>query len=260
MKKISVIGAEGKKVKDIELPPVFRASVRYDIIHKVYEAIKKQKQQPYGTYIMAGKEVSASGKQRHRRHRYKTLYGYGVSRVPRKVLTRRGERFYWRGAFIPGTVGGMAAHPPKPTKKIRKINKKERKIALQGAIAATASKEVLENKYKKTKIPSELPLVIESPVLEQKARDIAKLISKLLGIKIKPIKKVRSGKGKRRGRKYKKRKKVLLVISSKENAKKMKNFGLDIIQANQLNILALASGGVPGRITVWTEKAIGEIK
>lgn len=258
MKKIAVIGLEGKKVKEIELPAVFGVPVREDIIRKVFEATKKQ--QPYGAYTLAGKEVSASSKQRHRRNRYKTLYGYGISRVPRKIHTRRGERFYWKGAFIPGTVGGMVAHPPKALKRRKKINKKEKKIALLGAIAATSSKEILEKKYKNTKISAELPVVIESSVLEQKAKVIAEIISKLLGIRIKPIRRIRAGKGKRRGRKYKKSTKVLLITSSKENAKKMKNFGLDIVQINQLNILALAPGGVPGRISVWTERAIEELK
>ncbi len=258
MKKIPVLGIEGKKIKEIELPEVFKKIIREDVIHKVFEATKKQ--QPYGAYALAGKEVSASSKQSHRRNRYKTLYGYGVSRVPRKIHTRRGERFYWTGAFIPGTVGGMAAHPPKAIKKIKKVNKKERKIALKGAIAATASKEILEKKYKKTKIPSQLPVVVDSSILKQKSKDIIKTLSKLLNTQIKQTKKVRAGKGKRRGRKYKKRKKILLVISSKEDVKKIKNFGLDILKVNQLNISALAPGGVPGRITVWTEQAIKEIK
>jgi len=258
MKKANVVGFEGKKIKDIELPAVFQTTIRNDIIRKVFEATKKQ--QPYGAYSLAGKEASASSKQSHRRHKYKTLYGLGVSRVPRKVHSRRGDRFNWRGGFISGTVGGMAAHPPKAEKRKRKINNKERKLALYGAIAATASKEILKKKFAKIKIPSELPLIIDSSILEKKSKEIISLLSKFLGMKIKTIKKVRAGKGKRRGRKYIKRNRVLFVTSSKEKVTKLRNFGLDIINVKELNILTLAPGGVPGRITVWTEKAIGELK
>ncbi|UZE93629.1 MAG: 50S ribosomal protein L4 [Candidatus Pacearchaeota archaeon] len=258
MKKVSIIGLEGGKVKEIELPAVFNVHVREDIIHKVFESTKKQ--QLYGSYTLAGIEAAASSKQSHRRHKYKTLYGHGISRVPRKVLTRRGERFYWRGAFIPGTVGGRAAHPPKALKRRIKVNKKEGKIALQGSIAATASKKILEKKYKKLKITFELPVIIESSILEQKAKDIAKFISKLLNIRIRSEKKIRAGKGKMRGRKYKKVRKILLVTSSKEKASKLKNFGLDITQTSQLNVSTLSSGGIPGRIVIWTERAMGELK
>ena len=256
--KAVVIGIEGKKVKEINLPSSFKAKIREDIIHKVFEATKKQ--QPYATYKLAGKEVSASGKQSHRRRKYKTLYGSGVSRIPRKILTRRGERFYWQGAFISGTVGGMAAHPPKGKRKKLKINKKEKRIAIKGAIAATTSKKILEKKYPKLKITCKLPVILESSVLEQKTKDIIRLISKIFGIKIGPVKKVRAGKGKRRGRKYKKIKRVLFVTSTKENVKKLKNFGIDIAQVSQLNISILASGGTPGKIVVWTEKAIEDLK
>ncbi len=257
MKKIAIIGIEGKKIKEITLPKIFNSEIREDIIHKVFETTKKQ--QPYGTYVLAGKDVAASGKQSHRRHKYKTLYGHGISRIPRKVLTRRGERFFWRGAFIPSTVGGMRAHPPRAIRRQKKINKKERKIAIDGAIAATASKKMIEKKYSKLKISVGLPIIIDSSTLEQKNKDSIRLLSQTLGIKIKPIKKIRPGKGKLRGRKYKKTRKILLITANDENATKLKNFGLDINKVNQLNILNLAPGGISGRITIWTEKAIKDI-
>ncbi|MCL6500872.1 MAG: hypothetical protein K6T16_02460, partial [Candidatus Pacearchaeota archaeon] len=104
MKKVKIIGSDGQWGKEIELPEVFSKNIREDILHKVYEATKTW--QPYGAYVLAGKEVSASSKESHRRRKYKTLYGAGISRIPRKIHSRRGEHFYWRGAYIPGTVGG----------------------------------------------------------------------------------------------------------------------------------------------------------
>lgn len=257
-KTIDVVGPEGT-VKKIELPACFAADIRTDLIRQVWQHHTAKQKQPHGAYALAGKEISAAGKTSHRRHVYKTLYGIGVSRVTRQVLSRRGERIYWKGALIPGTVGGRAAHPPKTARKILKINKKVRRLALRGAIAATASAEFVEGKYKK-KLKAALPIVIDSIILSKKSREIVKFLSELLGKTITVKKKIRAGKGKRRGRKYKKSSKLLIVISSKENAKKLYIFGFDYASANQLSIQMLAPRGIPGRLVVWTEKAIEEIK
>jgi len=88
---------------------------------------QKKSQQPYAPSPVAGKQHSASGKIRHRRHVWKSHYGQGISRIPRKSVSRRGDRFNWIGAEISSTRGGRRAHPPKilsmiNTKKITKKN------------------------------------------------------------------------------------------------------------------------------------------
>lgn len=253
--KAEVISIDGEK-KEIELPKIFESEIRKDLIELVWYVQRERKKQPYGAYVLAGKEVSASGKVKHRRRKYKTLYGYGISRVPRKILTRRGERFYWIAAFAPGTVGGRAAHPPKATKRKIKVNKKVKRLALKSAIAATANLDVLKEKYKEVKV-SKLPVVISSESLSKKPKEIANFLKKILGIE-KKKKKVRAGKGKRRGRRYKGLGKPLIIIGNEEKLK-IKSYGFDVIKANQLNIEALAPGGKPGRLVVWTEKAIEEV-
>lgn len=247
------------QTKNINLPSCFETPVRKDVISMVWRL--QQKAQPYASYVLAGMEASASSKQRHRRRKYKTLYGLGVSRVPRKVMTRRGERFFWRGAFIPGTVGGRAAHPPKVIKPEIKINKKVKKLALKSAIAATASPLAFELKYKR-KPSLTLPVVIESSLLKEKPREAATFIFKILSaLEIGPKKKIRAGKGKARGRVYKKVL-PLIITSSAENtsANKLRNFGFEIANTKQLNISALAPGGIPGRLVVWTEDSIKELE
>ena len=136
--KSHIISIEGKESREISLPECFNSHVREDLIHKVFLAVQKRQQQPYGAYILAGKTVSASGKQSHARRKWKTLYGKGMSRVPRKTMSHRGEQFYWVGAFIPGTVKGREAHPPKPLSAEIEINKKENRKAIDSAIAASA--------------------------------------------------------------------------------------------------------------------------
>jgi len=241
--------------KEITLPEFFSVNVRPELILKVY--VSSLTKQEYATYPLAGKQ-SGAGKVRHKRRKWKTTYGRGISRVPRKYLIKRGEQFYWIGAFIPGTVGGRAAHPPKLISRERKINKKEKLLALKSAISATASKEWLENRYEKKKIKAEVPIIIENSILEKKNKEIIKFFEDILGIKIEKSRKVRAGKGKRRNRKYKKSYSLLLVVENK-NKKKLNNYGIETIKASSLSVKNLASGGIPGRLTVYTEQAISDL-
>jgi len=255
--KTKIINSDGKQGKEILLPQVFETKIRPDIIKKIFETIKDF--QPYGAYILAGKDVSASGKQRHIRHKWKTLYGYGISRIPRKTMSRRGDRFNWIGAFIPGTRKGRAAHPPKAIKNQGVINQKEKKLALYSAIAATASKKIILEKYHLDLI--NLPFIIDSEFLTKKPKEFEVKIKEITTLPEIYTKKIRAGKGKLRNRKYKITKKILLVVAQEEyiQSKKLKNTGAEITKTSQLNILNLAPGGIPGRLTVYTEKAIKEL-
>ncbi len=241
--------------KEINLPEFFGTTVRDDLIYKSYlTTIKKQ---PYGVYPLAGKQ-SGMGKQRHARRAWKTLYGKGISRVPRKYLVKRGEQFYMIGTYIPGTVKGRAAHPPKAIRLERKINKKEKILALKSAIAATASIDFVSKKYSKKKIKNELPLILDSDLLSKQPKEIVKILREIIGFEIEKTRKIRAGKGKMRGRRYKKGWSLLLVIGNKEN-KKLGNFGIETVNASTLSVKHLASGGIPGRLTAYTEQAVQDL-
>jgi len=254
--KAKIINKEGKK-KEIELPRFFSGKIREDIINKAIEIEKKH--HPYSPEILAGMKYSASGKIRHMRHKWKTAYGYGISRVPRKIMWRRGNQFYWIGATVSGTVGGRRAHPPK-IKKEKKINKKEYFLALKSAIASTASLEFLKKRYKRLEnkeIKISLPLVIDSSVLNLKTKEFINFLKKLLGelYEIALQKKsVRAGKGKLRGRRYKKNAGLLLIIGKNEE-KKIK--GIDVKKSN--NVLVSDIGKEGGRLAIYTENAIKEL-
>jgi len=122
--KAKVLSIKNEPIKEIDLPNWFSDKIREDIGQKYFEASKRI--QPHTTDILAGMKYSASGKLRHMRHKWKTTYGHGISRVPRKILWRRGDQFYWIGATVSGTRGGRRAHPPKVEHflKEKKINKK----------------------------------------------------------------------------------------------------------------------------------------
>ncbi len=257
--KAKIIDTTGKTLSEIDLPKQFSEEIRPDLIQRSFLAIQANKRQPYGAFERAGKDYSA--KLSRRRRQYKTAYGRGISRVPRKTLTRRGRQFFWIGAVAPGTVGGRRAHPPKAEKIWKqKINKKENKKAIRSAIAATTDKEYIKKRgHKFTE-----QLIIKDIESINKTKELKEIMLKL-GLKeeFERIKKrIRPGKGKARGRKYRISKGPLIVISEKSPiTKAAKNLlGFDIMTVESLNIELLAPGGVPGRFTIWSDKAIERLK
>jgi large subunit ribosomal protein L4e len=259
--KANILDINGKKKGSIDLPKCFSQEIRKDIISKVLEA--KKTKQPYAPSPVAGKQHSASGKIKHRRHVWKTHYGHGISRIPRKIISRRGNRFNWIGAEISSAIGGRRAHPPKIISMINtlKINKKELKTALTSAISATANKEEIVKRYEKiNKLDKEIPLIVESKLISLKTKDLISSLKKILGEQLFELalqkKTVRSGKGKLRGRKYKSNAGLLVVTGKKEN---LKTNAFDIRNAENLSVIDLASGK-PGRLTLYTEQAIKELK
>ena len=122
--KATILDITGKKKSEITFPSQFNEEIRADLIKKVAVAAQANKRQKYGATHKAGMKHSATVSRR--RKDYRGSYGHGISRVPRKVILRRGTRFVWIGAIVSGMVGGRRAHPPKTEKNWdQKINKKE---------------------------------------------------------------------------------------------------------------------------------------
>ncbi len=271
--KANIININGEKTKEIELPSCFNDEVRHDIIKRAFEAETSLLRQPYGSFLWAGMQQSASGKIRHARRKYKTACGYTLARLPRKVLSRSGGgRFYWVGATVSGTVGGREAHPPKPERVWTKnINKKEKLKAIRSAIAATSQLKELIKRYSILQGKAEdvkklsLPIVIEDKIEDmKKTKELIAALEKILG-PLKKIafreKKIRAGQGKSRNRFYK-IPSGLLIVSGKEipAAKSLAGCGVENILAKSMHVRNFAPGGIAGRITVFTENAINEIK
>lgn len=257
--KSNIIAADGTKVKDIELPSFFSAPVREDIVQKYIETYKEM--QPYAPFYLAGKQASASGNIRHARRKWKGAYGKGISRVPRKIMWRRGTQFYWIGATISGARGGRRAHPPRADRADKRINKKETRIALISAISATTNPNFMLKRYESLKeLPKiHLPLIVSEDILKLKTKEfyysMKKILNSLFDLAIQH-KSIRAGKGKSRNRRYKRNAGMLLVIGNDE---KIKINGIDIVKANELSPVNLALGGM-GRLTVYTENAIKNLQ
>lgn len=243
---------KGNKGKKIALPGVFGSEIRRDLIKRAAIASLSHRFQPKGVNPMAGKRTSA-----------KTFgVNHGLSRIPRV----RAGPLSGTGAFAPGTVGGRRAHPPKIEKVIyKKINKKERIKAIMSALAATASREVVSRRGHVIDEIPQIPLVMENSFESiSKTKEAEELFSSL-GL-MKDIERagdihIRAGRGKMRGRRYKKRKSFLIVVGEDKGIKKAaSNFpGVDIATVKELGAELLAPGALPGRLTVYTESAIAQI-
>ena len=261
-KKTAILDIQGKKAREIEIPVFFSQPIRDDLISKMIEG--KKRMQPYSPSLIAGKQSTAQGKIVHRRHVWRSGYGRGQSRIPRKIMSRSGSQFNWVGAEVSSTRGGRRAHPPRAISMVmqNKINKKEARLALIAALSATADKISVSKKYGRIdeKEIKELPIIVEDKITSLKTKEFLNALKNTLGEGLFSValgkKTIRSGRGKRRGRKYKQGAGVLIVLGKKEN---MKANIADTRNSENLGITDLAAGG-PGRLTIYTEQAIRELQ
>lgn len=262
--KIKIFNTHGTKLKEIETDEIFSGEIRNDVVSKILEA--KKTMQPFSPSLVAGKQHSASGRIVHRRHVWRSGYGRGMSRVPRKIFTRRGSQFIWAGAEVSSVRGGRRAHPPKTISMIntKKINKKMMMFAMVSGLSATADKKYISSRYSrlsgKEKELSELPFIVESNFTKLKTKELLSILKKILGEKLFSIaikkKSIRAGKGKFRGRTYKNNAGMLFVTTDKE---KLKTGLFEVKNAKNLSINDLARGGL-GRLTIYTENAVRELQ
>ena len=251
---VKVLNLEGNAVSEISLPQQFLEPIRPDLILRAYISAFTARLQPKGTDPMAGKRTTAIS----------FGIGLGLARVPRV------KGSLWPTArFAPNVVKGRRAHPPKVEKILHeRINKRERRKAIRSAIAATAIKDlVIARGHVIDKVP-QIPLVVSDDFERIGVMADLKKVLTTLGLwddveRVAERVRVRSGKGKMRGRRYKEGKSLLIVTSSIDAPviKVARNLpGVDAVPIRNLSVLYLAPGGVPGRLTVWTLGAIEELR
>ncbi|MGA2161857.1 MAG: 50S ribosomal protein L4 [Methanoregula sp.] len=241
--KAQVKTIEGGVAKDIELPAMFSEEYRPDLIKKAVMALQSTRRQPHGSYPFAGICSSAVG----------WGSGRGASHVPR---LKNGSR----AAKVPQAKGGREAHPPVIAKVlIKEINQKEKQKAFRSAVAASIRADLISGRGHT--FAGEVPLIFEDK-FETLGRT-QDVISALTNIGVysdveraKDSRKVRAGRGKLRGRRYKQRKSLLIVTSGPEFRAARNLAGVDVVTVDQLNVEHLAPGMQAGRLTVWTESAL----
>ncbi|GAB7016980.1 50S ribosomal protein L4 [Methanogenium cariaci] len=245
--KAQISTIDGGSAGEIDLPAVFEESYRPDLIKNAVLALQSERYQPHGTDPRAGFRTSAES----------WGSGRGVAQLPR---LKNGSR----AARIPQSVGGRAAHPPKVEKKlVRKINKQEKRLAIRSAIAATMNEELISARGHL--FEGTVPVVFDDAFEGlTSAKDVVAALS-VAGVyadveRSANSKKVRAGRGKMRGRRYKQRKSVLIVTSETPLRAAVNLAGVDAVAVGQLNAELLAPGTQAGRLTVWTAGALKKLE
>jgi large subunit ribosomal protein L4e len=245
--KAQVKSLEGGVAKDIDLPEIFSEEYRPDLIKKAVMALQSTRRQPHGTYPFAGICSSAVG----------WGSGRGASHVPR---LKNGSR----AAKVPQAKGGREAHPPKVEKVlIKEINQKEKQKAFRSAVAASINPDLVRGRGHL--FEGAVPVVFEDKfeAISKTAEVITALTTAGIYndvIRAKESRKVRAGKGKLRGRRFKQRKSLLIVTADKPLLAARNLSGVDAVTVDQLNVEHLAPGMLAGRLTVWTESALTRLE
>lgn len=255
MTKIKVYSLEGETLEEIELPEIFTEEFRPDLIKRAVISSQTARIQPWGTDPMAGKRTTAKS----------FGAGRGAAMVPRVKGSKHPAGS--KGAFVPQATGGRRAHPPRTARIIHeKINKKEKRLAIRSAVAATANPELVELRGHRTENVLQIPIVIDDELSKVKQTSETREIFKKLGImddvvRAKSGRKIRAGRGKTRGRKYKTPKGPLLVVGEDKGISlgARNHPGVDIVVVDNLNAELLAPGTHPGRLTIYTKSAIEKL-
>ena len=247
--KVPVVNLQNENTGEVTVPKVFSTPVRHDVIKRAVIALQSTRFQPQGRDPMAGKRTTAESRGT----------GHGIARVPRLKGSSR-------AAFGVSIVGGHAAFPPLSEKVIvKRINKKEKRLAIRSGIAATAVKELVEKRGHKVQQVDKLPIVVSDELESlEKTRDVKEFLSTLelwSDVERADRRKIRAGKGKMRGRKHKKGKGPLIVVGEDNGigfaARNLP--GVEVTDVYGLNAELLAPGAHPGRLVIWTQSAIEQL-
>merc|ERR1712230_259717 len=253
---VTVQSSSGEaSTKQVELPAVFLAPIRPDIVNFVHTSMNKNKRQAYAVNKDAGHQTAAES------------WGTGraVARIPR--VPGGGTHRAGQAAFGNMCRGGRMFNPTKTWRKWhRKINTNQKRYAVCSALAASALPSlVMARGHKVDQVP-ECPLVVDSAI--EAVDKTAKAMKVLAAIgasddveKSKASRQIRSGKGKMRNRRYVQRRGPLVVYSEGQGIKKaFRNIsGVELCDVTALNLLQLAPGGHLGRFVVFTENAFAKL-
>ncbi len=220
--KAQVLGLDGKALREMELPEVFEQEFNPGLIKRAVLSIQTQRLQPKGPNPRAGREYTAQ--YYGNRHLPATRRGMNIGRARRPRTRNRRALTSGDVRGISGALKGPKAHPPKPWAIIaEKINRQEKEIATKSAIAATANPKLVKERGHSFSEGARLPIIVEDGFEElRKTKQVMQALGQL-GLakdieRARKAKTIRAGKGKKRGRKYKKRKSVLIVLGKKARA------------------------------------------
>ena len=248
----NILETDGSNRSTITLPAVFETPYRPEVIQKVYNNLNSYTFQRQGRYPAAGQMVSAESRNT----------GLGIARIARA----RGEGFPRAGqaAGVASVRHGRLAHPPVSWKNIyKKVNKKEKLLALCSAIAATTNSELIKRRGHKIKDEIQLPIVVSNEIESVvKSKDLEKILFNL-GLE-EDLKRTFI----RRNKSYHKNSinrrsalSVIILVGNDEKIGRLSNSlpGITVKSVKSVSVLDLAPGSKPVRLTIYSENAIKEL-
>jgi len=163
--------------------------------------------------------------------------------------------------------GGGMFNPTKVWRRWhRHVNTTQKRHAMASALAATALPPLVMARGHRIEDVTELPLVVGDGAQSITKTKAALELLEGLGCgteltKVAASKKLRSGKGKMRDRKYTMRRGPLVIYAEDSGiTRALRNLpGVDSCHVDRLNLLQLAPGGTFGRFAVYTEGAFNKL-
>jgi large subunit ribosomal protein L4e len=151
----------------------------------------------------------------------------------------------------------------------QKINVNQKRFATASALAASSNAALLLARGHNVSTVPEVPLVVSSSAFGISKTSAAVALLKGVGAgpdveKVKKSRKLRAGKGKLRGRRYRQRRGPLVVYDPEQDGAELRlafrNIpGVEVCSVYALNLLQLAPGGHLGRFIIWTSSAFAAL-
>lgn len=207
--QVTVFGLDGAEGATVKLPGVFTAPIRTDVVQFVHTNMNKNRRQAYAISRQSGHQHSAES------------WGTGraVARIPR--INGGGTRRSGQGAFGNQCTNGRMFAPTKIWRRWhRRVNKNQRRFATASALAASALPALVEARGHAISGVAQVPLVIdalESTATTKKAVGILKATAAIDDAeRAANSRKLRSGIGKIRNRRYQSRRGPLVVYAKND--------------------------------------------
>jgi large subunit ribosomal protein L4e len=247
--KVPVLSLANEKIDEIDLPKIFDTPIKPEVIRRAVIAQQSHDFQPQGRDPLAGKRNTALSRGT----------GHGQARLPRLKQSGKAD-------FAVQAVGGHQSTPPMSQKvTVKRINKKERRLAIRSGIAASANKEIVAARGHNIAGVTQLPLVLDDSLEDvQKTKEVEDIFTKIgvwADVERADRKGTRAGRGNMRGRGKKIGKGPLIIISEDKGiTKAARNLpGVDVTVLRNLNAELLAPGANPGRLVIWAKSAFAAL-
>lgn len=249
---VKVLDLEGKETENFDVPQVFSTPIRPEVIARAFVALDSHRRQRQGRDPLAGERTTAETSN--------PPTGRGISRIPRV----KGEHYSKSGMAggVASIVHGRLPFAPRSEKVTRKeINRKERRLALASAIAATADSNFVAGRGHA--FSGELPLVVSDEIEKiSKVRELKRFFT-ALGLEQEQHRVSRRTRktGSNRARLRRSGVGPLFVVEdSSILGPALRSLpGVSVVRGSDVSVLDLAPGSVPGRLTIWSKASLRAI-